>query len=168
MTKTAMLVALFALTSCNNGTEQDVEVFSARLDTAEVVPPRSGEVRGNAGFTFDGANIWFKVDLANLDLARRNDRFLRIRIHSGTRGTNGAPLVSSTLPEYSMSTSGPRLLWEGRFGPAGLDSTHTVEEVVAEMRSGHAYAVVTHWQILANGETGVAAARGQIDPLRVR
>jgi hypothetical protein len=160
----AALLACFALAGCggDNGTgSESGEAFSARIESGEVVPPEPGQLAGAVGFNYDGQAIAFSADLRNLDLSGTN-RFVRLRIHSGTRGTNGPPLAGAMILQSELSAAGGQVLWQGRLGPEQLDLAASVQEVVAAMREGRAYVQVRHWQIMNAGENSVAAARGQI------
>ena len=160
----AALVACVALAGCggDNGTGSETgDTFSARLDNSEVVPPEPSQLAGAVGFNFDGQAIAFSADLRNLDL-NGTHRLLRLRIHSGTRGTNGPPLAGALVSQDDLSASGGRVLWQGQLGPEQLELAGSVLEVVTAMREGRAYAQVRQWQIMDLGENPVAAARGQI------
>jgi CHRD domain len=165
MKKTAWAVlALLPLVGCgsDSNTEQE-EMFSARLDNQVVpIPPPSATFTGDAGFTFDGQVIAFSADLRGLSLARRSNRYLRLRVHSGVPGTNGPPLATTTLMEADIAATGDRFLWQGQLGAAELDTAASLQEVLTAMRQDRAYVQVTHWDIGPNGDFAVALARGQI------
>lgn len=157
-------LALLPLVGCGSDTGSDEEMFSARLDNEVVpIPPPSATFTGDAGFTFGGQAIAFSADLRGLTLARQGNRYLRLRIHSGVRGTNGPPLATATRLESDIAVTGDRYIWQGRLGPAELDTAARVEDVVAAMREDRAYVQVTHWDIGPNGDFAVAQARGQIE-----
>jgi hypothetical protein len=159
------VLALLPLVGCGSDSESDDEMFSARLANEVVpIPPPSATFTGTAGFTFDGQAIAFSADLQGLSLARRGNRYLRLRIHSGVRGTNGPPLATTTLMEADIPVTGDRFVWQGQLGAAELDLANSVQEVVAAMREDRAYVQVTHWDIGPNGDFAVAQARGQIRP----
>jgi len=166
-TRTAWMVAavLLPLLACGGGgADQASDTFSARLDATDVIPippPNVASFSGAAGFTFDGQVIAFSADLQGLFLAQRGDRYLRLRVHSGRRGTNGPPLATISVSESEIA-GGNRFLWQGRLGADALDTARSVEEVVTAMREGEAYVQVTHWQIMNLVDAPVAIARGQI------
>jgi hypothetical protein len=155
--------ALLPLLACGTEPQTGPDSYLARLNAGEVVPPAPGDVTGNAAFTFEGASISFSAELQNLDLTRNPDRFLRLKVHAGERGSNGPPLAAAVLMERDIPAPGNRLSWQGRLGAEQLDTAGSVQEVAAAIRAGRAYVVVTHWQIGTLGDQGVAAARGQIE-----
>ena len=162
-TKAACMAAaaLLPVLGCGRSVPTGPDSYLARLNPAEVVPPAPGNLTGSANFRFEGNSISFSSELYDLGLARQADRFLRLRVHSGARGTNGPPLASVVLMEADIPTVGQRFQWTGQLGAEQLDTAGSVQEVVAAIKEGRAYVVVTHWQIGTLGEQGGWAVEGQ-------
>jgi hypothetical protein len=163
----ALMVALFALTACSDGTLLDgamapaahdgnAGAFTAPLSGAEEVPAADTLARGQAVFRVQADGIHYRLVVANLfDV-------LQSHIHLAPAGQNG-PVVAFLYPDAPPAvllpgrTSG--VLAEGIITAADLRGPlagASLEDLVTAMRDGGAY-VNVHTTAFPGGEI-----RGQI------
>jgi hypothetical protein len=143
-------------TGCGSQASDDVEVFQAVLSGANEVPARSTAAHGVVGFTFDGTNLNYSVELDDtngIDVGH---------IHSGAAGVNGpvrvflypAPPAPGAI-STPLVTPDKRAIVTGTITSANVTGI-SFEQLLTEMRSGTAYANF-HSRTFPGGEV-----RGQI------
>jgi hypothetical protein len=156
------VVAAAALVSagCGDKGTDSVEVFQADLSGANEVPARGTAAHGTAGFTFDGTNLSYSVEMDDANGITVG------HIHSGAAGVNGPVRVFLyTSPDQPVAgppivTTEKRVVVSGTI-VAGNVSGVTFSDLVSQMRSGNAY-VNFHSPTFPGGEI-----RGQIRQLSV-
>jgi hypothetical protein len=155
------IVAAGALvgTGCGSQATEDVEVFQADLSGANEVPARSTAAHGSAGFTFDGTNLHYSVELDDANGINVG------HIHSGAAGVNGP--VRTFLyqaPPNPASAGTPIVTADKRVVVSGTIRAENVtgisfSDLISQMRAGTAY-VNFHSPTFPGGEV-----RGQVRQL---
>jgi hypothetical protein len=154
-------VAALGAAGCGDKGSDSVEVFQADLSGANEVPARGTAAHGSVGFTFDGTNLNYSVELddtSGIDVGH---------IHSGAAGVNGpvrvflypappAPGVVST----PIVTSDKSVVVTGTITAANVTGIG-FDQLISEMRAGNAYANF-HSRTFPGGEI-----RGQVRLLSV-
>ncbi len=149
-------VAALALVACNDPTKGQ-ELFQADMTGAGESPARAASGTGAVGFRVDGQTVYYSMEVEGLTA------ITGAHIHSGGAGVNG-PIRVALFPRPGVNfTTTPTakvngILVEGFFTAADVGGV-TFDELLAQMRSGSAYANA-HTSTFPGGEI-----RGQIRSL---
>lgn len=153
------LTALF-LPACG---DKNTTLFQATLRGTEEVPPNESLATGVASFTLDGATVRYAIEVRGIT------GVVGAHIHVAALGVNGPirvglfpPEVGPTGPFFDTVPTGAvdGVLIRGSFSNDQVAGTPTsgtpFDDLIAQMRSGNAYANV-HTTAFRGGEI-----RGQI------
>ena len=136
----------------HQGGEGGKQKFTAQLSGDQEVPPIQTSASGKAWFKPMQDNIWFKVNVTNIQ------GVTMAHIHSGKQGENGPPIVplyKSDTPSGQMSG----ILAKGNITAdtfQGPMAGKQISDLITAMQNGETY-VNVHTQQNPNGEI-----RGQI------
>lgn len=145
----AVSALLFAV-ACQKGSD-DGEVFQARLQGENEVPPRVTSASGGCGFTLEGGTVHYSIEVHGLTT------ITGAHVHSGATGVNGPIRVgfffsSAATPTMSVNDG---VILEGSFAASNVNGV-TFDELLNQMRAGTAYCNV-HSPTYPGGEI-----RGQV------
>jgi hypothetical protein len=148
-----------AMAGCNDATD-GMQVFEATLSSQNEIPPRPTPASGKAQFLWDGTTMRFTVEIDDIQ------NIVQGHIHIGSATVNGPVRVwLYKLPEKTIgppvSTSDKVARFEGSFTAADVIAPTTINDLLAAMASGGAYANF-HTTAFPGGEM-----RGQINQVTV-
>jgi hypothetical protein len=143
---------------CKSATK-DKEVFQVSLQGTNEVPARATGASGTASFVIDGRTVFYTIEVDGVPTSA----IVAAHIHSGAAGVNGpvrVPFFPVPGGPTTMTINGSTVLVQGSWTDSDVNGI-SPDQLLAEMRSGNAYANV-HTTINPGGEI-----RGQLQKVTV-